>query len=90
VTYYCVMPHGEPDFAKISGAVVGHFGTADEFVSLRTPGLSKRSWAPPASTFEFYGGAGLAVFNDTNRLGAHPAEAAARSWDRTLACPRER
>jgi dienelactone hydrolase len=56
---------------------------------LRTPG-SRRSWAPPASTFEFYEGARLAFFNDTNRLGTHPAEAAAKSWDRTLACLRER
>jgi hypothetical protein len=25
-------PHGKPDFTRISGAVLGHFGTADEFV----------------------------------------------------------
>jgi dienelactone hydrolase len=57
---------------------------------LRTPGRSRRSWAPPASTFEFYEGARHAFFNDTHRLGTHPAEAAAKSWDRTLACLRER
>ena len=32
VTYYYVMPHGKPDFTKINGPVLGHFGTADEFI----------------------------------------------------------
>ena len=34
VTNYCAMPHGEPDFAKIDRAVLGHFGIADEFASV--------------------------------------------------------
>ena len=34
VTYYYVMPHGKPDFTKIKGPVLGHFGTADAFISL--------------------------------------------------------
>ena len=38
VTYYYVMPHGKPDFTGISGPVLGHFGTADEFIpARRTP-----------------------------------------------------
>ncbi len=32
VTFYYVMPHGKPDFGGIRGPVLGHFGTADEFV----------------------------------------------------------
>ncbi len=34
VTYYYVMPHGKPDFTQINGPVLGHFGTADEFIPL--------------------------------------------------------
>ena len=32
VTYYYVMPHGKPDFSKVDAPVLGHFGTADDFV----------------------------------------------------------
>src|ERR1035437_8540853 len=86
VTYYYVMPHGKPEFTNISGPVLGHFGTADEFVSpddaraleteLRDAGVD--------TTFEFYEGAGHAFFNDTNRLGTYNPEAAGTSWERTI------
>ena len=91
VTYYYVMPHGKPDFSKIQGPVLGHFGTADDFVSvddakaleqeLRDAGVHAR--------FEFYEGAGHAFFNDTDRLGTHDAEHARRSWERTISFFRE-
>jgi carboxymethylenebutenolidase len=71
--------------------VLGHFGTADEFVSpddahaleieLRDAGVD--------TTFEFYEGAGHAFFNDTNRLGTYNSEIAASSWKRTIAFLRE-
>jgi dienelactone hydrolase len=32
VTYYCVMPHGKPDFSHIRAAVLGHLGASDEFL----------------------------------------------------------
>jgi carboxymethylenebutenolidase len=92
VSYYYVMPHGKPDFAKITGAVLGHFGTADDFVSVtdaRALETELRA-AGVDTTFEFYEGAGHAFFNDTNRLGTYDAEAAARSWERTLAFLRDR
>jgi carboxymethylenebutenolidase len=86
VSYYYVMPHGKPDFTTISGPVLGHFGTADEFVSpddahaleieLRDAGVD--------TTFEFYERAGHAFFNDTNRLGTYNPEAARTSWERTI------
>jgi len=86
VTYYYVMPHGKPDFTKIAAPVLGHFGTADEFVSpddahaleteLRNAGV--------ATTFEFYVGAGHAFFNDTNRLGTYDPDVSASSWARTI------
>jgi carboxymethylenebutenolidase len=91
VSYYYVMPHGKPDFTNITGPVLGHFGTADEFVSpeearaleteLRDAGVD--------TTFEFYEGAGHAFFNDTNRLGTYEPEIAARSWERTIGFLRE-
>jgi carboxymethylenebutenolidase len=91
VTYYYVMPHGKPDFAKVKGPVLGHFGTADEFVSpdaaraleseLRDAGVDV--------TFHSYEGAGHAFFNDTDRLGTYDAAAAALSWERTVSFLRE-
>jgi carboxymethylenebutenolidase len=86
VSYYYVMPHGKPDFTKISGPVLGHFGTADEFVpqsaaealesELRESGVDV--------TFEYYEGNGHAFFNDTNRLGTYDPAAAQTSWERTV------
>jgi carboxymethylenebutenolidase len=86
VTYYYVMPHGKPDFSRIAGPVLGHFGTADEFVpvedaraleaEMRAAGVDAR--------FSFYEGAGHAFFNDTDRLGTFDPEAAERSWQTTV------
>jgi carboxymethylenebutenolidase len=91
VTYYYVMPHGKPDFAKVKGPVLGHFGTADEFVSpdaakaleseLRDAGVDV--------TFHSYEGAGHAFFNDTDRLGTYDPAAAALSWERSVSFLRE-
>jgi len=87
VSYYYVMPHGKPDFTKISGFVLGHFGTADEFVSVPQAQalLAELREAGVATVFEFYDGVGHAFFNDTNRLGTYDPAAAARSWERTVA-----
>ncbi len=86
VTYYYVMPHGKPDFSKIKGPVLGHFGTADQFISheeakaleveLRDAGVDV--------SFHYYDGAGHAFFNDTDRMGTHDAEAARTSWERSV------
>ena len=35
VTYYCILPRGNPDFTQITGPILGHFGTADIFISLK-------------------------------------------------------
>lgn len=86
VSYYYVLPHGKPDFSKVEAPVLGHFGTADEFVpvedanaleaEMRDAGIDVR--------FEFYEGAGHAFFNDTNRLGTYDRGAAELSWQRTI------
>ena len=87
VSYYYVMPHGKPDFTKITSFVLGHFGTADEFVSVPQAQalLAELRDAGVATIFEFYNGVGHAFFNDTNRLGTYDPDAAARSWGRTVA-----
>jgi carboxymethylenebutenolidase len=87
VSYYYVMPHGKPDFSKITGPVLGHFGRDDAFVSLADARAleAELSAAGVDTTFEFYEDAGHAFFNDTNRLGTYDPDLAARSWERTVA-----
>jgi carboxymethylenebutenolidase len=86
VTYYYVMPHGKPDFSKIKGPVLGHFGTEDEFVSeedakaleteLREAGVD--------AAFEYYQGGGHAFANDHDRLGTYDEGHANKAWDKTV------
>jgi carboxymethylenebutenolidase len=86
VSYYYVMPHGKPDFTGISGPVLGHFGTADDFIpeeDARTLESELRE-AGVDTTFHFYEGAGHAFFNDTNRLGTYDKGHADASWERTV------
>jgi carboxymethylenebutenolidase len=86
VSYYYVLPHGKPDFSKLTGPVLGHFGTADEFIPLDDArGLEQEmSSAGVDARFHYYEGAGHAFFNDTNRLGTYDSELASLSWDRTI------
>ena len=91
VSFYYVLPHGKPDFSKISGPVLGHFGTADEFIpesdalalegELREAGVDVR--------FDYYEGAGHAFFNDANRLGTYDEQKAQTAWERTVGFLRE-
>jgi carboxymethylenebutenolidase len=85
-SYYYVLPHGKPDFSKIRAPVLGHFGTADEFVSVEAAKALEAEMrdAGVDAHFEFYEGAGHAFFNDTNRLGTYDPDAAALSWQRTI------
>ena len=86
VSYYYVMPHGKPDFAKIAGPVLGHFGTADAFIPLeRRQGARVGAGAAGVDvTFHYYEGKGHAFFNDQDRLGTYDREAAEASWKRTV------
>ncbi len=86
VSYYYVMPHGKPDFTKLKGPVLGHFGTEDEFVALDEAKEleSELRDAGADVTFHYYEGAGHAFFNDTNRLGTYDKELAEQSWERTV------
>jgi carboxymethylenebutenolidase len=86
VTFYYVMPHGKPDFTGISGPVLGHFGTSDEFIPVEDARKleSELREAGVDVDFEFYEGAGHAFFNDTDRLGTFDAEARDTAWQRTV------
>ena len=86
VSYYYVMPHGKPDFATIGGPVLGHFGTADEFVPREAAEALEAEMrdAGVDVTFHYYEGQGHAFFNDTNRLGTYDSDAAEESWQRTV------
>jgi carboxymethylenebutenolidase len=87
VIYYYVMPHGKPDFSKVQGPVLGHFGTGDDFVPVDDAKALGREIAEASDhpvEFEYYEGQGHAFFNDTNRLGTYDADAAQQSWRRTV------
>jgi carboxymethylenebutenolidase len=80
------MPHGKPDFTGISGPVLGHFGTADEFIPTDDAEKLEAELkdAGVETTFHHYEGAGHAFFNDTNRLGTYDHDLAEQSWERTV------
>ncbi len=86
VIYYYVMPHGKPDFTAIKGPVLGHFGTADAFITLKDAKALEMELrgAGVEVTFDKYTGAGHAFFNDTDPLGTYDAPAALRSWERSV------
>ena len=87
VTYYYVMPHGKPDFSKVNGPVLGHFGTADDFVPVDDAKALEREIADASGRpveFHFYEGAGHAFANDHNRLGTYDPEAEKQAWERTV------
>jgi carboxymethylenebutenolidase len=86
VTFYYVMPHGKPDFSAIHGPVLGHFGTADEFIPIEDANKLEAELkdAGVETTFHHYEGAGHAFVNDTNRLGTHDPELAQLAWGRTV------
>ncbi|MEA2372551.1 MAG: carboxymethylenebutenolidase [Solirubrobacteraceae bacterium] len=85
VSFYYVMPHGKPDFSRIEAPVLGHFGTADDFIDVETADalLTELREAGVKAEFVFYEGAGHAFFNDTNRLGTYDPDAASRAWQRS-------
>ncbi|HEY4451233.1 MAG TPA: dienelactone hydrolase family protein [Solirubrobacteraceae bacterium] len=86
VTYYYVMPHGKPDFSKIKGPVLGHFGTADEFIPTQTAEDLEAELrdAGVEVTFHYYDGAGHAFFAEHDRLGTFDEGQADLSWERTV------
>jgi carboxymethylenebutenolidase len=86
VIFYYVMPHGKPDFSKINGPVLGHFGTGDDFISVADAKALEEEIRSAGNDveFEFYEGAGHAFFADHDRLGTHDPEHARNAWQRTI------
>jgi carboxymethylenebutenolidase len=86
-TFYYVMPHGKPDFSKVNGPVLGHFGTSDDFVPVDDAKALEREIRDSSGQeveFEFYEGAGHAFFADHNRFGTYHEGHAKRAWERTV------
>jgi carboxymethylenebutenolidase len=92
VTYYYVMPHGKPDFSKIDGPVLGHFGTEDEFIGPDDAKAlqAEMQEAGVEAAFEYYEGAGHAFANDHDRLGTYDEGNAKKAWDRTVSFLKEK
>ena len=86
VTYYYVMPHGKPDFSKVDAPVLGHFGTADDFVGVDDAKALEKELndAGADAKFEFYEGAGHAFANDHDRLGTYDEDESQAAWDKTI------
>jgi len=86
VTFYYVTPHGKPDFSKVDGPVLGHFGTGDDFVPVDDAKALEKELndAGADAHFEFYEGAGHAFFNDTDRLGTYDKDKAESAWQKTV------
>jgi carboxymethylenebutenolidase len=85
-------PGAEPDYAAITGAVLGHYAANDRWA---TPQLSReierriRAGGNTDVTIHVYPGTEHAFFNDT-RPEVYAAAAAALAWERTVAFLRDR
>ncbi len=86
VIYYALRPEDDPDFAQIHGPVLGHFGTADIFVSLKDAKALEMHIRSAGVDVEFekYTAAGHGFFNENGQSGTYDASAAERSWERTM------
>jgi carboxymethylenebutenolidase len=83
-------PDAQPDYSKMTAAVLGHIGADDEYF---TPEGSRQLETQlrdlgKQADFHFYDGASHAFFNE-DRPEAYNAEAAALLWDRSVTFFRE-
>ena len=86
VDFYGIHPNVKPDYAKLSGPVLGLFAEKDTFV---TPATAKEvdaaiKKAGKQSEIHIYPNVDHAFFNDENK-GAYNKAAADDAWRRTLA-----
>jgi carboxymethylenebutenolidase len=87
VVYYGVIPwpNVKPDWSKLNGPVLGHWGLRDHANPREKVEALEQEIRAAGKHVEFYWyDAGHAFFNDT-RPEAYNPEAAQLSWDRTLA-----
>jgi carboxymethylenebutenolidase len=85
-SFYYVFPHGKPEWSKIEGPVMMHFGTEDAFMSVSDiEGLTaEMKEAGIDVVTELYEGAGHAFCNTANRLGTYNEEYAELAFARNL------
>ena len=85
VDFYGIHPEVKPDFSKLSGPVLCHFGKNDEFVKEDTARdlIAQMEEAGADVQAHFYD-AGHAFFNDS-REEAYEPDAANQAWQRTIA-----
>ncbi|MGH2906419.1 MAG: dienelactone hydrolase family protein [Solirubrobacterales bacterium] len=85
-SFYYVFPHKKPEFSKIEGPVLMHFGTADDFIPVSDAEalIGEIKNAGVDVNAEFYEGAGHAFCNAANRLGTYDEAAAELAWSRNL------
>jgi carboxymethylenebutenolidase len=87
VVYYGVIPWEgvKPDWSKLNGPVLGHWGTRDSFNTREKVDELEQAIRAAGKAVEFHWyDAEHAFFNDT-RPEAFDPDAARLSWDRTLA-----
>jgi carboxymethylenebutenolidase len=85
VNFYGIHPNVKPDYAKLSGPVLGLYAEKDGFV---TPKVAREvdaaiKAAGKSSEIHIYPGVDHAFFND-ERVGIYDEAAAADAWRRTL------
>lgn len=85
-SFYYVFPHGQPDWTKIEGPVLMHFGTADAFIPVSdAEAIVEAAKAGGVDVVaEFYEGAGHAFCNAANRLGTYDEAQAELAFSRNL------
>ena len=85
-SFYYVFPYARPDFSKIDGPVMVHFGTNDEFVPVDDAKalIAEMEAAGVNLRVEWYEGAGHAFCNTANRLGTYDEELAELAWSRNI------
>jgi carboxymethylenebutenolidase len=85
-SFYYVFPHGKPDWSRIEGPVMMHFGTNDDFIPVADAEalVAELTEAGVDVVAEFYEGAGHAFCNTANRLGTYNEQYAELAFARNL------
>ncbi len=84
VDFYGIHPNVTPDFSKLGGPVLCHFGKADEFVAeADARALAEAIKAAGGDVEAHFYEAGHAFFNDS-RPDAYAEASAKLAWERTL------
>ncbi|MGH9296870.1 MAG: dienelactone hydrolase family protein [Acidimicrobiales bacterium] len=88
VPFYGALPweHAKPDYASITGAVLGHYASEDEMAGREVARQLEKTLKDSGNsdvTVHVYEGTEHAFFNDT-RPEVHDAEASRLAWDRTV------